>query len=613
VSLLRHFLLLLIVFLLVPWLAACSPVVEKGGKPPADWSRSMSLGGEAVGSIGLSVDELGENVHVVWPIRKGGVEWLRYVKVDQTARIVFSRDLKFTGELKAPRLSSALQGRTHLVWSSRSSSLEGWRLWHVLLDEAGNVTGKRSLVSTGDGSVGRYALAPDGKGGILVAWDAGQTGGLFVGRINPAGELISGPVMIASQGHSPVMDVDSQGWAHMAYLDGKVIHYAWMPVDDFEQASAEAVVDLAKGGTLGSTGDILQGPAMGYAGEWIYLVWSVLSTSDTESGSAIAEYVSFPAREPAQTNPERLLTLASQEKEYRDYRGSFGLTALGPPPVFSIASQELGREVTMQSEQHGDWVVVSGGISSFIMTPSAMIGDQDELAVAVAASQEFRLDEQMEITTLVFSEGGYRGYSVSSQTNRLSDNPVLAADSAGELYLVWREGSRGEKVYFASTAPNMLASLDRLGFGDAFTAVMKGTTEGLTSLAFTPIIGMWWILPGLLILGGWKLVREQESVNAPSSWPVLLAAVGIYLALKVLFLPTILYYVPFSAWIYLPSSLAAPLRVGMPFLILGLGLLSANYVRVRYSDSSLAFYLAFTITDAALSLLIYGVNYLGAF
>ena len=87
---------------------------------------------------------------------------------------------------------------------------------------------------------------------------------------------------------------------------------------------------------------------------------------------------------------------------------------------------------------------------------------------------------------------------------------------------------------------------------------------------------------------------------------------AVYLVMKFLFLPTMTTYVPFSAWMQVPPALQNPFRLGIPVVILLVAILAANKVRVRYSSSAVLFYFALALTDAMLTLAVYGVNYMGA-
>jgi len=126
-------------------------------------------------------------------------------------------------------------------------------------------------------------------------------------------------------------------------------------------------------------------------------------------------------------------------------------------------------------------------------------------------------------------------------------------------------------------------------------------------------LGFGWLLPGLIVIGIWKLFKDEESVTQPSSWPVLIIAVIIYYSIKIVTLPTITTYVPFSAWIYIPADWELALRIGVPLTIFGISLFVAQKVSVKYSDSAVLFYVVLALTDALFTLAIYGVNFLGVF
>jgi hypothetical protein len=126
-----------------------------------------------------------------------------------------------------------------------------------------------------------------------------------------------------------------------------------------------------------------------------------------------------------------------------------------------------------------------------------------------------------------------------------------------------------------------------------------------------PLAG-WWMVPGLLLMALYARFRHQESIAEPVAWLPLLVAVAVYLAMKLIFLPTLTTYVPFSAWLQVPQALENPFRLGIPLIILLVAILAANKVRVNYSSSAVLFYVALAMTDAVLTLAVYGVNYMGA-
>ena len=72
-------------------------------------------------------------------------------------------------------------------------------------------------------------------------------------------------------------------------------------------------------------------------------------------------------------------------------------------------------------------------------------------------------------------------------------------------------------------------------------------------------------------------------------------------------LPTIATYVPFSDWIYIPADWSAP------YYLWHLVVCIPQKVSVKYSDSAVLSYVVLALTDALLTLAIYGVNFLGVF
>jgi hypothetical protein len=564
-------------------LAACS-AREKGGKPSADWSRSLALGDAVVGSIGIAVDGTGERVHLAWPFDEGEGVRIRYMQLNQQAVPVVTSDLVFPGLLRAPRIVSTGDGTVHLFWASRVPGDPGWELWHTLLDAKGGAIGESIRLSLGGDDVGTYEVAADNAGGAVVAWVPRGGGELKLLHLDQSGAIRSGPILVATQVDSPSLRVDDSGNVHLAWLAGTSFTYAEIPLADLRPDDGRTVVDLVIG-----TGDGVVGPVLGIADGYVYILWSILKQSGLAAGTADTEFVTFPYGEPRISQPSSIWITAEEEQPYLPYQGSLALTQLVDPPG------------------------VAWEATDFILHPSAMMGSNAELAVALTTNQQFRLDNHLQIAISVFEDGGIKGYSFASKTEQISDDPVLFVDSAGYLYVAWREGNRGGKIYYATTEPTTRGSLDSLNAGDFLTAILQGGMESLVSIAFMPFVGMGWLLPGFLVIGIWKLYKIHESVTEPSSWPVLIIAMIIYFMMKIITLPTIVTYIPFSAWIYIPAAIATLLRIGMPLLILGIAFFVANKVRTRYSDSTLVFYIALAGIDAVLTLAVYGVNFLGVF
>lgn len=572
------------------------------------------LGEGLVGSIGMVVDGPGTRVHLVWPYETVEETYhLRYVQLDAQGEIDIQRDFDFEGLLKSPRLLPAGSQGYHLFWGSRIPGEREWTMWRARLNADGELESEPRALSLPGESAGSFAVVEMPEGGAMVAWDSEGVGPLYAARIDAAGQLISGPEVVFGRGELPALQADRLGNVYLAWREGKSFYYAFLPAGEVGRADVVEAVDLQDWGTLGSIGDILAGPALGYAEGNIYILWSVLSKSDTTAGTAVTEYIVFPAEAPVADSPERVYLLGVEEQPYFPYQGDLALSEVGLPQDFAEAAETYGEIVQNYSAMHGDWADVVGAVSDFIMNPQAMQGAGDELVVALAVTQERRQDNNLEVGVALFEDGRYAGYSIASRTAGLSDNPLVAVDTAGGLHLAWREGVGGGAVYYATTAPEGRTALDRMGLGDVFTLGMQAGLEGVATLLFLPFVGFWWILPGLLVLGVWQFVRDRPAETQLAYWGPLVLAIGLYTFLKIVYLPGILTYVPFSAWTYIPGGLHTALRLAVPLIITGLALSVGLLVRRRTSRSVFPFFLAFTLTDATLTLLIYGVNFLGAF
>lgn len=604
--------LTILLFILVFLLSACGQNNTKGAKPSSDWSRSLAVGENANGSIGLAIDETNRIVHLVWPFENGSDAGITYIQLAEDAKILLRREFYFQGKVKFPRLVDAGEGRQHFFWASRQTGEMNWTLYHSISGPGSDLTFAPKRLSPIGTNVGKFVVASDNEGGALVAWDQSKLGKIFLLHLGADGEPLSEPRIISSRAERPSLRIGLNKNVYLAWRADKKFFYTSLPIDDFSNFKMNEIVDHTKWGTLGSLGDKLDGPELGFANGWVYLFWTILSLTDTEAGTAAFEYVAFPDDSPAEQQPTRIWTISAEDQPYLAYDGGLPFNQLGLAMDISSAAEQFGTLQEYMSEIAGDWVNVSGAISEFMMNPAAMTGQADELAVAMVMNQEYRNNSHLQVATLVFSNGQYIGYSIASKTTANSDDPILNIDDRGDLHLAWREGPHGQAIYYATTHPKTMAVLDRLDLRDFSYAAIQGAMDGLASIAFVPFVGFGWILPGMILLGIWKLIKDQETIREPTSWVLLFLAILIFYAVKFVTLPTISTYTPFSAWLPIHGPLEPTLRLLIPLTILGLALYIANRRRLQGTNSTLIFYITFALVDATLTLAIYGVNFLGA-
>ena len=555
---------------------------DKGRKPSPDWSRSVPVGVLLRGDIDMITGSQDEQlVHMVWLQQVGDQDLVHYVQLDSIAESLVDRDLELPdGSLRYPRIAETADQNLHLLWSSRSEEVREWDLRYTQIDPAGNLVGDEKLLAPADQDINSYTIAPDDQGGIYVAWESKADGGIHGARISSAGNMVQEPVLLARQGESPFLAADGSA-VSLIWFDEGGMQYARWPDGNLAESAGETVAEI----TLG-TGQILDGPVMGIAGDWAYVLWSVYSSSGLEAGTAVAKYVSFPKEAPTKSDQNTIRMSSSEETPYEPFESAYQITRLAPPADIR-------------------------GSSGLVRQPSPAAAKEDELAVAVVVDQESRLDVITQVGLLLFKDGEYAGYQMAGKTDAFSQEPVLSVDQDGNLYMAWREGGRGSVAYYALTEVEARNALSRMTGGDIASTAMSGGMEVIAGMLFFPLACVW-IFPALLFIGLLHLWRGESELSQPLTIVAIVLAVIIAEIVKLAFLPTISSYVPFSAWLDIPQRWDSTLRVLVPAVTLLIGLLAAMFV-YRRNKSGLLFAFVLIGVDALLTLAVYGVNFLGVF
>ena len=156
--------------------------------------------------------------------------------------------------------------------------------------------------------------------------------------------------------------------------------------------------------------------------------------------------------------------------------------------------------------------------------------------------------------------------------------------------------------------------MDRVVLSDISNFLLSGGLEAITGILLFPFAFPWMAI-GLVMMIILRLARNDEDVTQRLSQFLLVLALVSYQIFKLLFLPDMLIYVPFSAWLDLPEGLGVVFRIAVPIMIAGLGITAAE-CRRRSSDSppsSLAYYMTVILVDTLLTLSVYGVIFLGEY
>jgi hypothetical protein len=441
--------------------------------------------------------------------------------------------------------------------------------------------------------VGQYDLSADASGGIAI-WFAGppESPGLWA---LVAEDGIRTPILADPEGAQPNLQFDADGilhalWSRPPSSPGDVpFLYAAYEGGHFEPGR-EQIVATARETSNAS----LSGPIMGLDDENIYIFWSLSFFSGLEAGTVEASYQSFPKRNPsAQTQPQFLAVPHAFTLPYENTDGALG----GEQRVDLASSPELG--------------------GTHIATVISNDATEEELVVGILARVGYSLRKsRFQVGAVYLKHGLAKDYQQLSFTPTSSSAPMILSDRDGELHLTWLEKGEvpGWAVYYASTRLEFQAAMRGLNLQDV-GRLSAETAFGLATGALLLPVGMAWLLPALLTIVLTSSLRgaDERLTNIPTTLSLALALATLW-AVKVMVLPGVQSYVPFSAWLPIISNdLQEFLRLGVPIGIASLGVLAAwTYLSRKGEGSVYQFMAVYAIVDGILTMAVYGVLILGA-
>ncbi len=184
----------IIFIILSTWLlTGCEESPSKTRKPSLDWSRGLPLGRNVVGTVGITTDENGKDIHAVWPLwseSKGagfsvninpltalnvvllqevftfnqdlGGFGLHYAQIDEHAQVKFEHEIiQIAGQVRLPKLIASDNQMLHLFWTNRKEASDEWQLWYAQLDLQGEIQGTPIQLSSAKSGVLKYDVVTD--------------------------------------------------------------------------------------------------------------------------------------------------------------------------------------------------------------------------------------------------------------------------------------------------------------------------------------------------------------------------------------------------------------------------------------------------------------------
>ncbi|RME84444.1 MAG: hypothetical protein D6775_05530 [Caldilineae bacterium] len=508
----------------------------------------------------------------------------RIVAVDARTESLWQREYPQI-EIRRPDLPDIVwdRGQLRLFWLGQE------QLYTAVVEPATGLMRDWPLLLSGEKKVGNYALA-QGQDGRLHVWFAGtlRNPGLYA---LPPDAFGAEPLLVDPQGVRPGLALDAEGtlhaiWAHMRKGETyNPIFYAAYPQGEFRPGAEQEVAR-----PLASTTSIVAGPFLGMDADFIYVLWSIEIRTGMSAGSVETGYVAFPRGRPGPAMQMQSVRVpAVHELPYRAVEDG----------GFVAGDRVVLAETRLPS---------TGQVTSLAPTRTT----RPEMALAHRALVEYLMrKDEMQVSTLFFREGQPHSYQLISFTAGDSRSPYLLADEEGYLYLSWLERGdvAGFLVYVASTSPAARQHLARLSQEDVLRLGAR-TLFGLVSgMLLIPFALMWFAAPLLLVLLTAPLRAGREEWQNPRVLASLVISLAGYWVSKMVFLPGIREYVPFTAWIpVIPRGLYLPLQILTPLLIALFAIwVAKRFTFDRLRNSPLLFVLLYCTVDGLLTTAVYGV------
>jgi hypothetical protein len=564
-------------------LSACGGAQTHMWLDAPGWSRAKLIGDTASEYPVPPALDLDGNSYFLLVDDEDDLRSVRIVALDNLSALLWEKTYPIVAEeiVEYPRVV-VLRDSLQLLWNTDDV------LYGMRTDLNGDVLEEVQVLS-GDHMADNYSVAVNASGEMSL-WFSGS-------RSRPGLYAFDGReiMLVDEAGYRPQLRLDADGGLHATWLQapsGQIefhVLYSYTPARQNEIGEPQEVYNFTV--PVSST---LSGPAMGLDGEMVYVLWSEQARSGMSAGQIDAFYIAFP-HGGAQVNgaPQRLTFPYSYTLSYTP----------------ADAPLSAGDRALLDSQ--------AARASSALIDIYTNTGSADELAVAFRSRLPYLRSKQVPQVGVVFLQDGQNtGTQLLSFTSTTSQRPAINSDQNGYLYTTWLGGTRGGgyPVYFASTEPSLVAAnaaLDNQDYGRLLTEVLFGLVSGVLLI---PFLFAWGLVPTLFIFFTGIFRRDGEPLTARGTLITVSVAVLLYWIAKILILPGLLDYIPFSAWIpFIPAWLGTILRIGLPVLTTLIALRIAwHFTYRRERNSPLFFLLTFIAIDGLVSIAVYGVIFYGA-
>ena len=572
---------------LLAWaIAGCGLIPRHVPRASDQWSNGALLGTAILNNqVALQVDRAG-NCAIVWV---GLAHKLHFARLDRQGEIVDQRSLELRSDAaQKPRLLMDSAGQLHLTWLESHGEEKG--LCYAQINDRGHVViPPVRLTGPGDKVGHSRAVLNEPAGRIEVFWSdsVSSTPGVYHLALDLQGKIVAPSSLIVPQGLKPDAQMDGDGFVHLVWSQGtttkekKIFYAVYDPAGHFMSEWTEIASFVV------APGQVLHGPIAGIDKENGYIFWAIESRA-RESMVSHAFHTTFSLGQLERRTVAEIQAPDQDAPQFDPDRGRFNYYYTPP------------------HEGGSGMVPLSVADTDFLASPSATGGQQAELAVAFNARVYARNTDALQIAVLTFREGRLVNSQIVNDSQAASLQPNVATDANHNLHLVWIDtaGFNRYQVVYASTSPQVKATLNRMTIYDVVNKVLSMAMSAVSALFFIPLVLGWMLVPM-----GWLLISTLSTSASEVSDRRGQIALGVAMLLHVggkqLFFPSLLARFSFAP--LLPSS--AGLFLGRWILPLLLAALSAvvmwAYLKRARSPSILIAYLIYAAVDALLTLVIY--------
>ena len=551
------------------------------------WSRALAVGSTQVGDPApVAVDEQGNS-------------YLFLISGETESRprlLAYAPQMTQRWEVILP-LSLTLPDKPNLYW--RNDGLDVFwlserTLFYARLNGDGDILVEPAAISPEDVPIDAYSVAYD-EDQVAHIWFSGprRSPGLYAMTLKgetPAAALVD------ANGIAPVIIMDANHtlhavWAYYPSGAGTLtLLYASYPNGNYVSDQEIVVVE-----TNVSSTSILRGPELGLDDELVYLFWTIEIRTGPQAGVIDSRYVTFLPSDVTTISPS---------------------IPLKAPIVTELAYQEWAETDIMAGARvaHLEQNYPMSGSMNGIVTNKA-IGSELPIAFHNANVRYESRQTNGQVALLFMEKGQPTSYQLLSYSTGSPHVPFLISNRAGELYLTWLEAASpsGFTVFLTSTAPEMVDALGQLSGNDVVK--LGGTTifGMLSGMVLSPLVVSIWLIAPMIIVGLAFFFQGGFREDELTTGGLISISLGVvtYWVVKLVSLPNLFVYVPFSAWIpIIPPWLEFILRYGLPVFITLVGIITAWWFTIRrHVASPLYFMLIFGLVDGVLTLAVHGIYF----